>query len=167
MKLEVLISAMHLKDASIVETTRCKTDVLIINQTDNEDYYESSNSFRVRMISTCERGLANSRNMAIMNACGDICLICDDDEELVDGYDKVILRAFEQYPQADIIAFDMQNRSSKKIKHSSSVLSVRMASKRWLTASVRILLFMEPPRRSLSQNVSEYSWRNTALLLTI
>ena len=116
MKLEVLISAMHLEDASIVEKTNCKTDVLIVNQTDNEDYYEAVDIFNVRMISTTERGLANSRNTAIKNACGDICLICDDDEELVEDYERIILKAFEQFPQADIIAFDMQKRSSKEIK---------------------------------------------------
>lgn len=114
MNLEVLISAMHLKDSSIVERTHCKTDVLIINQSDCNSYWEANDHFKVRMISTTERGLSNSRNAAINNAEGDICLLCDDDEELVDGYENIIINAFNDYPQADIIAFDMQVKSSNE-----------------------------------------------------
>lgn len=40
MSIEVLISAMNLQDLSIAERAMRKTDVLIINQTDHEDYTE-------------------------------------------------------------------------------------------------------------------------------
>lgn len=111
MRVEVLISAMNLADISIAKETNCSTDVLIINQTDKDDYYESSSDKLIRMISTKERGLSNSRNMAIKNAQGDFCLICDDDEELVDDYETIIVEAFNNIPDADIIAFDMQKKT--------------------------------------------------------
>ena len=95
MHLEVLISAMYLNDTKIIEKTKCTSDVLIINQTDINDYYELNAEHKIRMISTTERGLANSRNRAIENAVGDICLLCDDDEVLAEGYEKIILNSFE------------------------------------------------------------------------
>lgn len=110
--LEVLISAMHLDDIEIVKRTGCNSDVLIINQSDTDDYQEVYDKHLVRMITTTERGLANSRNMAIQNAKGDICLICDDDEELVCRYEETILSAFEMFPEADIIAFEMKRKNS-------------------------------------------------------
>lgn len=112
MTLEVLISAMHLKNMEIAEKTRCNSDVLIINQSDANDYCEISDNHIIRMITTTERGLAKSRNMAIQNAKGDICLICDDDEELADGYEEIIINAFEKYPEADIIAFGMKRKNN-------------------------------------------------------
>ena len=111
MRLEVLISAMYLNDTKIIEKTKCTSDVLIINQTDINDYFETNDKHKVRMISTTERGLANSRNRAIKNATGDICLLCDDDEVLVEGYEQIILNSFDLLPEADIIAFDLQKIS--------------------------------------------------------
>ena len=48
--------------------------------------------------------------MAIANATGDICLICDDDEVFVPGYETAILEAYRDNPHADVIIFKMANR---------------------------------------------------------
>ena len=116
MKLEVLISAMHLDDMSIAEKTKCNSDVLIINQADKNDYCEVTKEHTIRMITTTERGLSNSRNLAIRNDKGDICLICDDDEELEKGYERIILNAFDKIPEADIIAFGMRKKRLDYVK---------------------------------------------------
>ena len=49
--------------------------------------------------------------MAISKSDADICLLCDDDEEFVEGYEAAILSAYEQLPQADVIIFKMVNRA--------------------------------------------------------
>ena len=51
------------------------------------------------------KGLSRSRNIAIDHAVSDICLICDDDVRLIDGFDDVILRSYEENSEADIICF--------------------------------------------------------------
>lgn len=114
MKLEVLISCMYQKDLSIAERSMVKSDALIINQS-NEDRNEEirGDGHLIRMISTTERGLSKSRNMAIINATGDICLICDDDEQLCDDLDRKIVRVFEELPIADIIAFKLDYKNKK------------------------------------------------------
>lgn len=108
--LEVLMSAMYQKDLSLAKQCNLETDVLIINQCDEESYCEEVyNGHKIRMISTKERGISNSRNMAIQNAVGDICIICDDDEKYCDGYRNAILKAYEEKPDADIIAFNVEH----------------------------------------------------------
>ena len=83
----------------------------MINQCDHEDYVEYRTvSGTARMISTTDRGLTRSRNMAIANAKGDICLICDDDEVFVPDYENAILTAYRDHSEADIIIFKMANR---------------------------------------------------------
>ena len=111
MTIEVLISCMHQTDWSIIERSNVQTDVLIINQCDREEQevYSFTNSrgekCLARMICTTERGLSRSRNMALKNAQGDVCLFCDDDEVLVEGYDDIIRTACEQHEAYSLIAF--------------------------------------------------------------
>lgn len=111
MTLEVLMSCMHQSDDSLVHNSHLVGNVLMINQCDHEDYVEYKHISGIsRMISTKDRGLTRSRNMAISNATGDVCLVCDDDEVFVPGYEEAILTAYRDYPQADIIIFKMANR---------------------------------------------------------
>lgn len=111
MKLEVLISCMHQKDVSIIQKTNIQSDVLVINQCDEDkiEEFEFLNQkgeiCHARMIYTTERGLSKSRNMAIRNAKGDICLLCDDDERLFDDYPDRILNSYLKYKNKDMIAF--------------------------------------------------------------
>lgn len=48
--------------------------------------------------------------MAISKARADICLLCDDDETIVPGYEDAILKTYEAHKQADVIIFKMVNR---------------------------------------------------------
>ena len=47
--------------------------------------------------------------MAIANSDADVCLLCDDDEVFVEGYEEKILETFAKLPQADVIIFRMVN----------------------------------------------------------
>ena len=122
--LEILMSAMYQKDMSIAENCNADTDVLIINQCDKNDYAEKVyNGHRIRMISTTERGLSKSRNMALKNARGDICIFCDDDVIYNTGYKESVLNAFNEKKDADIIIInifiknkDRRHIMSKKFK---------------------------------------------------
>lgn len=117
MKLEVLMSAMHQSDFTLGYKSRVKSDLLIINQCDKEDYEEILvDGYRWRMISTKERGLSKSRNMALHYAKGDICLWSDDDETFSENYAEVIIEAYVETPQAAAVVFNVNriNYSMKK-----------------------------------------------------
>ncbi|MCF2653175.1 glycosyltransferase family 2 protein [Anaeromassilibacillus senegalensis] len=114
MKVEILISCMHQKDVSLAMKSKISGDVLIINQTNWDGLTEITEDGRcIRMISTTERGLSRSRNMAMQNALGDFCLLGDDDEEFVEGYAGLIEEYFCLLPEADIIAFDLKNKVTR------------------------------------------------------
>lgn len=112
MTLEIILSCMHEKDLSIVERSNISGNVLIVNQCDRNETIEKDTDFpgkKVRMICTTERGLSKSRNMCIDNAQGDILQISDDDEWFENNYEELILDAYQQYPQADVILFKIGN----------------------------------------------------------
>lgn len=123
MNLEVLISCMNQQDMKIAGRTGIRTCALIINQcpqaeysddaSSNTCYAQNSSCGNIRMLNTNTRGLSKSRNLAIQHAVGDVCLICDDDEQLDSTYEKIILKAYEALPDADIICFRISNQPSR------------------------------------------------------
>lgn len=125
---------MYQKDDAIVWRTNISTDALVINQTDHEERIcrRSADGLQaVRLFHTTQRGLSNSRNMALANASGDICLLCDDDEILSNDYAQTICRAFEELFDADVIAFDVTNKTTrlkKKVQRVGRLRCLRLAS---------------------------------------
>lgn len=143
MNLEVLISCMNQQDMRIAEQTGIQTDVLIINQCPKVEYSDDASSDKntlevqnssrgnIRMLRTNTRGLSKSRNLAIQHASGDVCLLCDDDEQLDSSYEKVILKAYEALPDADIICFRISNQPSRLQQKTQSLTkwtAMRIAS---------------------------------------
>ena len=108
LKFQILMSAMHQTDCSNLEKSNVKCNAIIVNQCDEEGVVECCNG---KMINTLERGLSRSRNLAIANADAEYCLLSDDDEFFVDDVDKVIVNAYEELPDADIIIFGTDYKS--------------------------------------------------------
>ena len=143
MNLEVLISCMNQQDMRIAEQTGIQTDALIVNQCmqaeSSEDVSLDCNAIEVqngsrgniRMIRSNTRGLSKSRNLAIQHAVGDVCLLCDDDEQLDSSYEDTILNAYAELPDADIICFRIQNQPSRlpqKTQRLTNWTAMRIAS---------------------------------------
>ena len=127
---EILMSCMYQKDFSLVKQSNITTDVLMINQCDEEAAYEEIRDGRHhRMICNKQRGLSRSRNLALENSNADIVLFADNDEEFVDDIEKVVLTAFQEL-DADIIAFDLRNyeKGLKKEIHKLHLLETLKVS---------------------------------------
>lgn len=107
MKLEHIISTMFQEDISFLNKMKLKEDVLVVNQTTKDDRqcFQSDTGNAIRMISTQERGLSNSRNRLLDDAQGEIAILGDDDLTYLEDYSKTITQAYETYPDADIITF--------------------------------------------------------------
>jgi len=115
MKLEVLISTMYQNDLSLIKKMNIKSNALIINQCNMEEMIEKHfDGNTIRMLSCKERGLSKSRNKAIENSIGDICVIADDDLIYNDNYEKIILDAYKKYPDTSIIVFDVPSTNPKR-----------------------------------------------------
>lgn len=104
--IEVLLSCMHNDVPSLIKRTNITGYGIVINQCGEDNQYDIGT---IKTINTTERGLSKSRNMALRNAKGDICVICDDDEILDNDYMEKIRLAYKENPSADIIAFQIQD----------------------------------------------------------
>ena len=108
-ELEILIATMQRNSLEFLKPmfpdgNFTKYHLLIINQTDGTALLESTHN-SVRVINSYELGLAKSRNLAIENAIGKICLIADDDIQYVSGFDQIIKRTYDRLSNAAMILF--------------------------------------------------------------
>jgi glycosyltransferase involved in cell wall biosynthesis len=93
-----------------------KSDALAINQYNysyKEDKLKNGNNI-LRMISINDRGLSKSRNLAIENSNAGVCVIADDDLIYKDNYVEIISNAYNKYPEADIIAFNVPSTNPER-----------------------------------------------------
>ncbi|MFW3479198.1 glycosyltransferase [Aerococcus urinaeequi] len=115
MKIETLVATMDRKDFNFIKNLNLRTDAIIVNQRTSEDYTEiKDNGHLVKVLSTDETGLSKSRNLALKNATADICVIADDDMTYHDDYAQLISQAYIDYPEADIIAFQVKRYGNEK-----------------------------------------------------
>ncbi|MCR4656443.1 MAG: glycosyltransferase family 2 protein [Lachnospiraceae bacterium] len=134
MRLQVLLSAMNLKDESYVDSLNITSDAVVVNQWSEQSPYADTlrdecgnvtgilsierikrnningDMHEVVFIESSQKGLSRSRNMAIEASNADICILCDNDVEYVPYYDRIILKAFEKYSDADLIVFYIKRK---------------------------------------------------------
>lgn len=127
MKIEVLMSTMDRKNIKelMLKDKNVEENVLIINQTEKESI--SLNKDGIRMLNFNEQGLARSRNRAIDNAIGDICLFADDDIVYKKDIFRKIEQAFLSNPEFDVITFKFGN-SKKNYKQNPFIHNYKTIS---------------------------------------
>ncbi len=114
MNIEVLLSCMHQKYASIIKDSNLDDiPTLVINQCDIKEQRWAPQTPNLRWLDTPTRGLSVSRNLGILNSKADICIVADDDEIFEDNLLHNIKQGYEKYPQADLIIFTVGNRPDK------------------------------------------------------
>lgn len=111
-KVEVILSCMYFKE-DMLRFNNIQSDILVINQCDYSSYAEidfkdkSGVFHKARIISTQDRGLSRSRNLALQHANGDILVVADDDEKFQNYYPEIILKSYLENPSADVILFNI------------------------------------------------------------
>jgi len=124
--IEVLIATMNRKNLEFLETMNLSTNAVVVNQ---NKYFENSkihglSGNKVKLINTLDKGLSKSRNLAIQHSIADICLLADDDMIYYSDYKEKVQRAYQEYPSADIIAFQVKRignpERTKKFRESMS-----------------------------------------------
>lgn len=120
-KFEVLCVTMHQKDFSKIKEMNIHTDVVFANQCNSTSYEEYHfEGHTAKMISTQTRGVGINRNLTLMYASAEYCLLADDDVFYYDGMERQIVSEFESHPDADVMIFhldsDCDTRALKKFK---------------------------------------------------
>ncbi len=112
MNVETLISTMHIKNDSemmeLIQKMNVGINNVFINQcpeiTDKSELINKTIG-KNKIISVNEKGLSNSRNLALENSSKEICLLADDDMTYINNYKEIIQKEYEKNPQVDVITF--------------------------------------------------------------
>lgn len=108
-RLQVLVAAMHQSDRSLIEKMNLRSDAVICNQGDRngvEEFTHGNNT--ITYVHSTLRGVGRNRNYGIANATGDILLFADQDVRYHDNYVEIIMRAYDECPEADLIFFNVK-----------------------------------------------------------
>lgn len=140
-KLEILVSTMNKTSLSFLESMFPyhkleSLNILIINQTEIGKELVS-NSKNIRIINSFIKGLSLSRNLAIKNAIGEICLISDDDVEYFPNFINTVLSSFKSLKKASVIRFKIDTFSGDDYKTYPKV-SKKLCSKKDIESSSSI-----------------------------
>lgn len=108
-ELEILIATMNRDSLDFLSVMFQNNDlddyqILIINQT-TESNLLKSNKANIRVINSFERGISKSRNLAVNNAIGEICLLADDDVIYLKHFEKKIVEAYKNNNKAYVLTF--------------------------------------------------------------
>lgn len=114
-KFEILCVTMHQKDFSKIREMNIHSDVLFANQADTTGMEELVfDGHRARMITTNTRGVGCNRNVALLHAGGEICLMADDDVVYHDHMQQQVLAEFDAHPDADVMIFHFETDSAER-----------------------------------------------------
>lgn len=149
MTLDVLLSAMHLKDYHYIDSLNITGNCVVINQCEKESEQKVTDNGRtITYVETTERGLSKSRNMAIDRSKADVCIFCDNDVEYAENYERLILEEYEKHPQYDMILFHVESDinpvpcygSPRKISYltSGKIISYEISFKRDSIRNIRL-----------------------------
>ena len=119
MKFEILCVTMNQIDFSKIKMMNVHSDIVFANQGNKTGYAELLfENHKAKMISTATRGVGINRNLTLMYASADICLFADDDIVYKDDVEKIVLKEFEEHPDADVFIFnyDAVDAGNRKIK---------------------------------------------------
>lgn len=106
----VLLSCMHQKNHNIILESNIHSKYVVVNQCNYDNTEETENGL---WINSSARGISCSRNLALQNAKTDICLLSDDDECMEHDCEQIILKAYTELKDADVILFDVEGCPTK------------------------------------------------------
>lgn len=134
MTFEILVATMGQSDFSKINEMNIRSNVLFANQADETSYKEQEfNGKCARMITTTTRGVGVNRNLLLLYSQGDILLMADDDMVYDDQLEENVIKAFKDFPNADVIAFGSyflkDGKIISSIKNSNSKLPIYKAMK--------------------------------------
>jgi glycosyltransferase involved in cell wall biosynthesis len=89
--------------------------ILIVNQT-HKDAVLTTDFPTVKVINSFEIGLSKSRNLGLKNSQGEILILADDDEVFQPDFIETIVAAYELFPDAAVISFQIENENRKLFK---------------------------------------------------
>lgn len=111
--IQILIATMNRTNFDFLKAMFVFSDfsffnLLVINQTTPDNLLHSDFG-NVEVINSFEKGLSNSRNLALKNASKELVILTDDDVVFQPGFEDCLLKAFNSNPTHDGFRFQFLN----------------------------------------------------------
>lgn len=128
---QILCVTMNQCDFSKLEEMNINSDVIFANQCKmNKDETFKFNDHIARMISTNTKGVGINRNISLLYADADICLLADDDIVYFDDVEEKVIREFENHPDADVFFFHLNSSdASRSVKKPNKTIRLHRWSR--------------------------------------
>lgn len=111
MKVQVLVSTINPNPKELIKKMNIQTDAIIVCQGNNNNYEEVNiDNKLIKIYYFNEKGVGLSRNNCLQRSNAEIILFADDDEILIDDYEKMIIEKFEKYPKFDMLFFNIESK---------------------------------------------------------
>ncbi|NMA17897.1 MAG: glycosyltransferase [Clostridiaceae bacterium] len=115
-RVEVLVAAIDQHDDKLPDAMNIRSNALICNQCGKDGIHHTSRfGYRITYYHSSKRGVGRNRNMGILNATGEILLFADQDVRYHDDYTAVVEQTFDQYPDADMILFELERMNDPRL----------------------------------------------------
>ncbi len=126
MTLQLLVAAVGREPRQLAEEMQIDSDAVIVSQGDHYGYEELEwRGHTIRFFAMAERGVGLSRNYSLQRAGADIGLLADEDIIYEPGYERVVLDAFGEHPEVDMLLFNVQAMPGRETYHNDSFGRVR------------------------------------------
>lgn len=104
-----LISSVSKNPVELVEKMNINTCAVLVNQCDEDrDEVFTYKDNTIKVFHRNERGVGKSRNLCIEKSSEDILLFSDEDIVYQNGYEKSIVKMFDEHQEADLILFNVK-----------------------------------------------------------
>ncbi len=118
MTIQTLVVTMQQSDHALLSQMNIQTPAIVGNQCDrNEVEIFTHDGHEIKWLSFAERGVGLNRNNILMRSTADVCVFADDDMIFKNGYADTVTGLFEQYPAADILIFNLDEKNPKRYKN--------------------------------------------------
>lgn len=116
-KFEILCVTMFQNDFSKIKLMNIHSNVIFTNQADENSFKEIEfENSSAKMITTTTRGVGINRNIGLIHATAEICLFGDDDVVYKDNVEEIVVKEFEEHPDADVFIFNLESTGNRKLK---------------------------------------------------
>lgn len=118
MKVETLVVTINQNDFRLIEKMNIQTDAIIGNQSGVVGFEKFEyDGKEIKWYNFADRGVGLNRNSVLMRSSADICVFADDDMVFYDGYEKTVLKAFEDNKDADVIIFNIDETPTVRYRN--------------------------------------------------
>ena len=126
MTLQMLVAAVQKEPLELAKEMNIGSDAIIVSQGGENGYQDLQyNGHALRYFAMADRGVGLNRNTALMHATADIILFADEDIVYCEDYQKKVLDAFEEHPEADMLLFNVQASEGRETYHTDEYGRVR------------------------------------------